>query len=234
MFRLRIILFLFFLLFVVSCKQRSAAASSEEIKNSKKFNGDHELNHDTAFLRMLSRVYRDSALTMADSISRYFAFMAAASDSSVAGHGEFVSSKFKVEFPIKAIGWVNDFESVYTRREIMELDSIINDFERETSVEIAIVTIDSSWISAERFDGLTFAIANEWGVGKKGVNNGILIGISKGLRVIRIQNGYGIETTLTDAETKNILEEYILPDFRNGRFFQGTKSGLLAIMRELR
>lgn len=78
------------------------------------------------------------------------------------------------------------------------------------------------------------AIANNWGVGKKGKNNGILIGISTGLRTIRIQNGYGIEAKLTDAETNKIIEDIILPKFKNGNFFEGTKSGLLALMQKVR
>jgi uncharacterized membrane protein YgcG len=77
-------------------------------------------------------------------------------------------------------------------------------------------------------------IANNWGIGKKGKNNGILIGISTGLRKIRINNGYGIETKLTDTETKKIINDFILPEFEKGNYFEGTKNGLLALMQKVR
>lgn len=114
------------------------------------------------------------------------------------------------------------------------MDSIIDKFEKETTNEIAIVTIDSSWTTKESFDSLTLAIARNWGVGKKDKNNGILIGISTGLRKIRIQNGYGIEAILTDAETKKIINDIIIPEFKKGNYFEGTKSGLLALMQKVR
>ncbi len=114
------------------------------------------------------------------------------------------------------------------------MDSIITKFEKETTNEIVIVTIDSSWTTQEKFNNLILTIANDWEVGKKGLNNGITIGISTGLRKIRICNGYGIEAKLTDAETKTIMDDRILPEFRKGDYFTGTKNGLLALMQKVR
>ena len=148
--------------------------------------------------------------------------------------GEFVSSAFKVHFPIKSLGRTSDYEHIFTSDQISELDSIINQFEKGTTIEIAIVTIDSSWTTKERFDSLVLTIANDWGVGKKDLNNGILIGFSTGLRKIRINNGYGIETKLTDIETKKIIDDIILPEFKKGNYFEGTKNGLFAIMQNIR
>ena len=136
--------------------------------------------------------------------------------------------------PIKALGWTNDYEHIFSIDQISELDSIISAFEKETTNEIAIVTIERSLISKESFDSLTLAIAKNWGVGKKAKNNGVLIGISTGLRMIRIQNGYGIEAKLTNAETKKIIDDIILPEFKKGDYFKGTKSGLLALMQKIR
>jgi uncharacterized protein len=132
------------------------------------------------------------------------------------------------------IGWVNDFEKIFTEEENLKLDSILSKFEKKTSNEIAIVTIDSSWITKEKFDSLTLVIANKWGVGKKENNNGILIGISKGLRKIRIQNGKGIVPKLSDKETKLIIDNYFIPEFKNGNYFKGCFAGILEIMRKIR
>jgi uncharacterized protein len=143
-----------------------------------------------------------------------------------------ISNKF--QFPAKPLGWTNDFEFIFTTSQIKTLDSIIANYEKGTTNEIAIITIDSSWTTKERFDNLVLAVHNAWGVGKKDKNNGIVIGISSGLKKIRISNGYGIEPKLQDAATKEIIDHIITPHFRQSNYFEGVKQGLLAIISKVR
>lgn len=133
----------------------------------------------------------------------------------------------------KPTGWVNDFEGLYSSEEEKALDSIIGMFQVRTSIQIAVVTIDTSFISRDKFDDLTLHIANILGVGQKGKDNGVLIGISCNYRKMRIQNGYGIEKLITNEETKTIIDNYFIPDFRAGEFFQGTLNGLTKLMELL-
>jgi uncharacterized protein len=130
--------------------------------------------------------------------------------------------------------WTNDYENLYTDIEKTRLDSIITKFERETSMEIGIVTIDTIKTSKEKFDDLSLHIAQKWGVGKKGKDNGILIAISKGYRRIRIQTGNGTEKIISDEETENIIYEYFIPAFRKDEYYKGTLNGVLEIMRLLK
>lgn len=190
--------------------------------------------NDTAFLNQFAKVYGDSILTIVESLLKDAAFLKSIGDTSIFDYGEFVNSASKIRFPVKALGWTSDFENSFTSNQIIELDSIISSFENETTNEIAVVTIESSSTTKDEFDNLILTILNNWGVGKKGINNGIVIGISTGLRQIRISNGYGIEAKLSDAETKKIIDDMILPEFRNGKFFEGIKSGLLALMQKIR
>ncbi len=134
----------------------------------------------------------------------------------------------------KPIGWTNDLENIYSPAEEMILDSIISVFEKETSIEISIVTLDSTLTSVELFNDLALHIARTWGIGKKDKDNGILICISTGHRRIRISNGYGIEQMLTDEETNALLNRYILPKFKRTQFFQGTYDGLIALIKKLK
>ncbi|MEP7080229.1 MAG: TPM domain-containing protein, partial [Ginsengibacter sp.] len=106
--------------------------------------------------------------------------------------------------------------------------------EKETSNEIAIVTIQKSWATKENFDSLVYVISKNWGIGKNDKNNGILIGICTELRAIRIQNGSGIAERLSDKETKRIIDEKIIPEFKKGNYFKGTKSAILALMQKVR
>ncbi|WP_126969384.1 TPM domain-containing protein [Gynurincola endophyticus] len=137
--------------------------------------------------------------------------------------------------PIPApAGYVSDFEELFTQQEIKYLDSIILDFEQQTTIQIAIVTIDSVILSNQQFDALIIRIANEWGVGQKDKNNGITIGISRYARQMRISLGYGIEPLLSDEETKTIIEQYLIPYFRENKFYEGTLNGLLQLTNELK
>lgn len=129
-------------------------------------------------------------------------------------------------------GWVNDFDSLFTTAQATELDSLIHTFEKETGNEIAVVTIPANWVAPENFNEYVLALANEWEVGKKN-NNGVVIGISNGLHKIRICNGYGIEKKITDAETKMILDSVVFPEFKENRLFEGTKMGMLALMKKI-
>lgn len=132
------------------------------------------------------------------------------------------------------VGVVNDFENIYTSVEETSLDSLIKSMQSQADVEIAIVTLDTLSTSSNKFDDLTLHIAKTWGVGEKGKNNGILIGISNGYRKIRIQNGLGIEKRMSDAETKNIIDQFFIPPFKKGDYYHGTVNGLNAIFTLLK
>lgn len=127
----------------------------------------------------------------------------------------------------------NDFAGIFTNSEVLTLDSIVIAYEKSTTIEIVIVTFDSTWITKDNFDKFVLKIHNSWGVGKVGSNNGIVIGICTGLRRIRISNGYGIENKISDEETKKIMDHFIIPEFRKANFFEGIRKGLLALISRL-
>ena len=121
---------------------------------------------------------------------------------------------------------VNDFEGVLTKEERKKINDGLIQIERETTVEIVVVSLDSTLTGKANFDTTTLVIAKKWRVGKRVKNNGILIGFSKSLRLIRIQNGYGIEKKISDAKTKEIIDTVILPQFRKGNYYLGIKEGI--------
>ena len=134
----------------------------------------------------------------------------------------------------KPHNWTNDYENLFSKEEETKLNQIISDFEKETTVEIAIVTIDTFKVSKEKFEDLSLHIARTWGVGKKEKSNGILIAISKGYLKIRIQNGDGIVLFLSDDETAKIIRNDIIPYFKKEDYFEGTKAGILKLIELLR
>jgi uncharacterized protein len=146
---------------------------------------------------------------------------------------EVSSQKYKRDSIPKPISYVSDFENILSKKQERYLDSMIKSFEKKTTVQIALLTIDTSMVSRADFQNYIFQISKTWGVGQKEKNNGVTIGISKGYRIIRIDIGYGIENILTDAETKKIIDSYFIPSLKKGLYFEGVIKGLKAIMKKL-
>jgi uncharacterized protein len=103
---------------------------------------------------------------------------------------------------------------------------MIADFEKKTTIEIAIVTIDTNACAKNSFDDFTLELAKTWGVGKNESNNGILIGLSKGFRKIGINNARGIENLISDTETKEIIQNEMIPAYKNDNYYLGTIHGI--------
>jgi uncharacterized protein len=133
----------------------------------------------------------------------------------------------------KPKGWTNDFEYLFTFEEQTTLDSIISEYKKKTSIEICIVTIDTTFATKENFDDFVLHIHNIWGVGEKVKNNGIVIGISAGYHQMRISNGFGIENLLSDEETKQIIDNDFIPLFKKSDYYGGTLNGLQALIKKL-
>lgn len=146
------------------------------------------------------------------------------------------TDKFKKLIPVVPLGWVSDYEKNFSNEQLNILDSIIILHEKETSNEIAIVTleIDTTTIkSLEEFQEFGLELFNEWGVGKDEKNNGIVIVFSKKLRMIRIEVGEGLTTKLTDEEAKAIIDNLIIPEFKKTNYFVGILRGLSEIIKEI-
>ncbi|MCX2681446.1 TPM domain-containing protein [Galbibacter sp. EGI 63066] len=134
----------------------------------------------------------------------------------------------KNKFP-EPVGYVNDFEELFTAEQKNELEKSISDYENETTREIAIVTVNS----IAPYDNIAdFAtdLSNKWGVGKAMIDNGLVIVFSKSLRKIRISTGNGTEKILTDEICKNILDQTIIPEFKKGKYYSGIEKGLAELI----
>lgn len=144
------------------------------------------------------------------------------------------TSKIIKEFFIPTpLGLTSDFEGVLTPQEIYLLDSFIMAIEKKTSIEIGIISIDSAMINEDNFEKYTLMIAQKWKIGKPSKNNGILIGFSDFYKKIRIQNGNGITSKLSDKRTKEIIETVFLPYFKMGLYYQGLVLGINEMIVEI-
>lgn len=135
-----------------------------------------------------------------------------------------------ISFP-KPIGFVNDFENILHQDDITKLETLLHNYEKQTSNEIVVVTI-SEIADETDFNIYALSLAQNWAVGKKGKDNGLVIVISNQLRKIRICTGTGTEKILTDDICETILQEKILPNFKNGEMFIGIETGVIALIEK--
>ncbi len=127
---------------------------------------------------------------------------------------------------------VNDFAGMLSDRENDYLEQKLVAFNDSTSNQIAIVTVNS----LDGYDIMDYAqrLGEKWGIGQKQLNNGILILVkprtqeSKG--EITIVQGYGLEGAIPDITCAQIIDNEILPAFREGLFFEGLDNATSTLM----
>lgn len=120
---------------------------------------------------------------------------------------------------------VVDLAYLFSKSQRNLLASKIIAYEKETSNEVGILTIDSLTvgIDIQRFGT---EVANTWGIGKREKNNGLLITISKYNRKISISTGLGTEKTISDYECRVIIDSIMSPGFKTKNYYEGTNKAL--------
>lgn len=103
--------------------------------------------------------------------------------------------------------------------------------EARTSDQLVIVTLKS--LQGTSIEDYGYQLGRRWEIGTKGTNAGVLLIVAANERKARIEVGYGLEGTLTDALTKYIIETSILPRFKAGDLPGGIKLGTEQIVRVL-
>jgi uncharacterized protein len=128
---------------------------------------------------------------------------------------------------------VNDFVSLLTPQEQAALESKLAVYDRTHSTQIAVV-ITRDLAELEIADYAT-RLGEAWGVGQAGSENGVVIAVvpgdEQGRRLVHIAVGYGLEGVIPDITAKRIVENEILPRFRDGNYYQGLDDGTHVIMQ---
>ena len=101
-----------------------------------------------------------------------------------------------------------------------------------TSTQIVIVIINST--NGENILELATRWGNEWGIGQKEKDNGIVLLMAKEDREVAIATGEGLRDQLTDAKVKNVIDYRIVPEFKKGQYYRGLDRGIDAIIEILK
>ena len=126
---------------------------------------------------------------------------------------------FAFAVPAKPTGFVQDYAKILTAGEVSTLETKLQNFEKQTTNEIAVVIIPS--LDGDTIENVAQEIFTKWGIGKADKNNGVFLLISLSDRKTRIHTGYGVEGDLTDIGTSYIQSDVITPAFRAGDYYAG-------------
>lgn len=122
-----------------------------------------------------------------------------------------------------------DLSHVFSNTQIDSLTAKIIAYERQSTNEIAVLTVDSI-APFEDLHIYSSAIGNYWGVGKKDKDNGLVIVLLKTQRRIWLSTGDGATKTLTDSICQEIIDQSMIPYFKKGNYYLGLDKGLDAII----
>ena len=140
----------------------------------------------------------------------------------------FPSATQAQNFPNKSNRLVNDYTNTLSSSQVQRLEQKLVQYDNETSVQIAIVILKT--LDGYPIDDYAFSLGEKWGVGSAGFDNGALVLVSMEERKMWIATGYGLESTVTDALCKRIVENEMKPRFRSGDFAGGLEAASDAII----
>ncbi len=123
---------------------------------------------------------------------------------------------------------VTDLTSTLSSSEISSLESSLAHFEKLKGSQIVVLIIPTT--NSESIEQYGIRLAEEWKIGRKDVDDGVILIVAKNDRKLRIEVGYGLEGAIPDIYAKRIIENVIVPDFRQGQFYEGIIDGTNAIM----
>ena len=127
------------------------------------------------------------------------------------------------------VGRVVDLTGTLSTNDVSAMNQTIRAFEARKGSQVAVLIVPST--DGEAIEPFSLRVAEAWKIGRKKIDDGVLLVIAKNDRKLRIEVGYGLEGALTDVTSKRIIDEIITPHFRSGDFAGGISAGVDRIIR---
>ncbi len=138
-----------------------------------------------------------------------------------------VTANADLSVPPQLVAHVKDETGTLSDAQIATLESALTSLEREKGAQVAVLIVKTT--ESEPIEGFALRVVEKNRLGRRNVDDGILLLIAKDDRAVRIEVGYGLEGVVSDVIAKRIIEEQILPRFRSGDFFGGISAGVESI-----
>jgi len=113
-----------------------------------------------------------------------------------------------------------------------EITTKLAQLETETGDQFVVVTLSS--LQDYEIEDYGYRLGRAWGIGAKENDSGVLLIVAPNERKVRLEVGYGLEPVLTDALSNQIIQNEILPPFREGGYAQGIDAGVDAVIAQLK
>lgn len=123
---------------------------------------------------------------------------------------------------------VTDQTGTLSSAERQALEQKLAAFERQKGSQIAVLIIPTT--GPETIEGYSIRVVDQWKLGRKNVDDGVLLIVAKNDRELRIEVGYGLEGAIPDARANRIVEDFIVPRFKEGDFAGGINEGVDRLM----
>lgn len=124
---------------------------------------------------------------------------------------------------------VTDLTGTLTAEQKSNIEQTLQAFEAKKGSQIAVLIVPTT--EPEAVEQYSLRVAEQWKLGRKGVDDGALLLVAKNDRAVRIEVGYGLEGALPDAIAKRIIAETITPYFKSGDFYGGIEAGVAAMIK---
>lgn len=127
--------------------------------------------------------------------------------------------------PIPALkARVTDLTGTLSAEQQARLEGRLAAFEQQKGAQLAVLLVPTT--QPEAIEQYSIRVVEQWQLGRKGVDDGVLLLVAKQDRKLRIEVGYGLEGALNDATARRIIAEIITPRFKAGDFGGGIEAGV--------
>ena len=123
--------------------------------------------------------------------------------------------------PLKAR--VTDLTATLTSDQRAALEQTLAALEARKGSQVAVLLVPTT--QPETVEQYAIRVFDQWKLGRKGVDDGVLLLVAKNERRLRIEVGYGLEGAIPDAIAKRVIDEDIVPLFKQGNFYGGISAG---------
>ncbi|OGX23738.1 MAG: hypothetical protein A2787_00655 [Omnitrophica WOR_2 bacterium RIFCSPHIGHO2_01_FULL_48_9] len=130
--------------------------------------------------------------------------------------------------PGQPAGYVNDYAGLIDPSDRTVITDSLRELEEKTTAQVAVVTVKTT--QPETIQQFSVRLFDRWKIGQKGKDNGVLVAVAVEDREAWITTGYGLEGALPDVICSKIVRDIMIPDFRNGRYSDGIRKGLGAVI----
>ena len=143
-----------------------------------------------------------------------------------------ISGASGADVSIPPMARLTDLTGTLSAEQQRTLSGRLADFEHETGGQLAVLVLPST--KPETIEQYGIRVGEAWKLGRKGVDDGVILIVAKNDHRLRIEVGYGLEGAIPDAVAMRIIDEAITPEFKAGDFYAGISAGVDRIIRAAR